>query len=117
MASNPFFEKLVQSKPRLAVKYMALLASQMRGASDCSWDQAIRARIEGNYSAVELACDREERLQVRIRELSQPYFREHAIIGNNGSAGQSRAIFDVLLEQPMNREFMMRPLFGDADLK
>jgi hypothetical protein len=109
MATNAFFEQLAQENPRLAIKYMAHLASQMRGSSESTWNQAILARVEGDFDAVERACDREDALQVRIRELSEPYFKEHAIIGNNGTDGQSRLICDVLLEPPMSREYMMLP--------
>ncbi len=108
MAQNAFLEKLAQEKPRLAVKYMAHLATQIQGdMRESAKSQAIFGRIDGDYSAVERACDRELALRERFMDIARPFISEYAVVGTYGDAGQARDIFDILHKEPLNREYLL----------
>ena len=110
MSHNNFFENLAHQKPQLAIKYLAHLAAQIQGDGvGSARSQAIDARIEGDYGAVERACDREVALRNRFEMLSLPFFDEHVIVGTHGNDGQARDIFDIIHKKPLNRDYLMMP--------
>lgn len=108
MSSSEFFEKLALERPRLSIKYMSHLATQIQDGPESAKHQAIVAKISGDVSAVERACDRADELREKFMGIAQAYFEQHAIIGSNGDDMQTRVIFDILERQPLSREYLMR---------